>query len=196
MSVLELHKTVKLAPWSPTWETRFEAERNRLRDVFAAAGMPEAEILHVGSTSIRGMLSKPIIDVLVIAPDDCALIDYEMAMADSGYVSLGECGRQDRVFLVRDSAQGEAFYAHLTYADNPVARDQLLFQRIERENPEIAMLYALQKARLAEQYPENRSAYRESKGPFIQAVLAAYRLGARQVQQDNCDDNEGSAEYG
>ena len=170
---LAFHNTVKLVPWSSDWEKRFDAERKRIRAAFSAANLPEDSILHVGSTSIRGMLSKPIIDVLVIVPDNCDLIDYEIALADAGYASLGECGRKDRIFLVRGDTPEEAFYAHLTYADNPVAQEQLLFQRIEREEPQIAALYAVEKARLADQYHDDRAAYRENKGPFIQAVLSA-----------------------
>jgi GrpB-like predicted nucleotidyltransferase (UPF0157 family) len=44
------------------------------------------------------MWSKPIIDVLVIIPNDKGVEDYEEVLMNIGYSSLGECGRRDRVF--------------------------------------------------------------------------------------------------
>lgn len=87
--------------------------------------------------------------------------------------ALGNADEKTVFFWSGGDTPEEAFFAHLTYADNPVAQEQLLFQRIEREEPQIAALYAVEKARLADQYHDDRAAYRENKGPFIQAVLSA-----------------------
>ena len=126
---MSFHNTVMLVPWTPEWRKRFEEEKALISDIFEKRKLP-AEIHHTGSTSITGMWSKPIIDVLVIIPDDRGVEDYEEALMDIGYDSLGECGRPDRVFLSKGETEDDAFYLHLTYADNPVAQDQLLFQFI------------------------------------------------------------------
>lgn len=186
---MSFHSEVTLSPWTPDWEKRFETEKAAIERAFK--GMP-SEIRHTGSTSIRGMRSKPIVDVLITVPDDRSLIDYEEALADSGYLSLGECGREDRVFLVKGDSPENAFYVHLTYRENPVARDQLLFQYIERAVPEIARAYMTLKCQMAEQYPKDRRKYTESKSPFISSVLAAYRLGAMRLEYGGI---MGSIEY-
>ena len=66
----DFHTTVQLVPWTPDWEKRFREERTTISSAFEKAGLPPAQIHHTGSTSIRGMWSKPIIDVLVIIPND------------------------------------------------------------------------------------------------------------------------------
>ena len=119
----DFHTTVQLVPWTPDWEKRFREERTTISSAFEKAGLPPAQIHHTGTTSIRGMWSKPIIDVLVIIPNDKGVEDYEEALIGIGYSSLGECGRRDRVFLTKGDSPNTAFYLHLTYADNPVAQD-------------------------------------------------------------------------
>ena len=59
----------------------------------------EAQNYHTRSTSICGMWSKSIIDVLIIIPNNAGPEAYEEALMDISYDSLDECGRRDRVFL-------------------------------------------------------------------------------------------------
>ena len=178
---VSFHNTVMLVPWTPEWGKRFEDEKALISDVFEKRDLP-AKIHHTGSTSITGMWSKPIIDVLVIIPDDRGVEDYEEALMDIGYDSLGECGRPDRVFLSKGDTEDDAFYLHLTYADNPVAQDQLLFQFIERAVPDIARAYQLVKAQAADEHADDRRGYAAAKAPFIQSVLSAYRLGTKKLE--------------
>ena len=122
------------------------------------------------------------IDMLVIIPGDRGVEDYEEALMDIGYDSLGECGRPDRVFLTKGDTAETAFYVHLTYADNQVAKDQLLFQFIERAVPDIARAYQLVKAQAADEHTDDRRGDAATKAPFIQSVLSAYRLGAKKLE--------------
>ena len=187
----DFHTTVQLVPWTPDWEKRFQEERTVISSAFEKAGL-SAQIHHTGSTSIRGMWSKPIIDVLVIIPNNVGPEAYEEALMNIGYSSLGECGRRDRVFLTKGDTPNTAFFCHLTYADNPVAQDQLLFQFIERALPDIARAYQLFKAQVADEYPNDRRGYTAAKAPFIQSVLSAYRLGAKRLEHKGYT---GSIEY-
>ena len=188
----DFHTTVRLVPWTPDWEKRFQEEKATISSAFEKIGLLPAQIHHTGSTFIHGMWSKPIIDVLVIIPDNADIEVYEEALMGIGYDSLGECGRRDRVFLVKGDTQETAFYCHLTYADNPVAQDQLLFQFIERAVPDIARAYQLCKAQAADEYANDRRGYTAAKAPFIQSVLSAYRLGAKRLEHKGYT---GSIEY-
>ena len=181
MDGCSFHNTVTLVPWTPIWGQRFEAERAAINTAFEQRGLA-AQIHHIGSTSITGMWSKPIIDVLIIIPEDRDFEGYEEALVNIGYNSLGECGRSDRIFLTRGNTADDAFYCHLTYADNPVAQDQLLFQFIERAVPDIAHAYQLFKSQAADENVNDRRGYAAAKAPFIQSVLAAYRLGAKKLE--------------
>ncbi len=59
-----IHDEVTLIPWQESWEESFQKEKQRIAEALGAAGCA-SEIYHVGSTSVRGMVSKPVIDILV-----------------------------------------------------------------------------------------------------------------------------------
>ena len=88
---------------------------------------------------------------------------------------LGECGRPGRYFLSSGREPGKTFYAHLCYEDNPVAQDQLLFQKLLRDSELLRARYRYTKHMLEGIFPDDRDMYRTVKGFFIEGVLAGYR---------------------
>ena len=66
--LLKRHTEVRVVPWNPKWHDMFLKERAKLRGYLEKAGL-KAEILHVGSTSVKDMWAKPIIDILILIPD-------------------------------------------------------------------------------------------------------------------------------
>lgn len=140
---------------------------------------------HVGSTSVKGMISKPVIDILVCPSEVVSLDAAAEALRGIGYANLGECGRPGRYFLSKGDRPNETFYLHLCHRDNQVARDQLLFQKLEYGSPEVFQNYISIKRMAAELFPDDRNAYREMKGWFIGAVLAAARSEGRENPVDD-----------
>ena len=98
---------------------------------------PLYAVYHVGSTSIEGMVAKPIIDILVCPNDDVPVEDVIPDLERIGYKNLGDGSRPGRYFLSSGDKPHETFYVHLCHEGNQVAQDQLLFQKIERTNPVI-----------------------------------------------------------
>ena len=169
---MNIHDLVKLIPWSEEWAEIFLQEKERIVSALTVNGQ-EAEIFHVGSTSVRDMISKPIIDILICLksePEECIA-----ALEGIGYRNLGECDRKGRYFLSYGNEENHTFYAHLCRRDHPVAEDQLLFQKLERTDPTVFDNYRILKAELACMYPDNRYMYRYIKGLYIEGVLSAYR---------------------
>jgi GrpB-like predicted nucleotidyltransferase (UPF0157 family) len=56
------HGTVQLANWTPRWAELFTEEAVRLR---VALGDLALAIEHYGSTSVPGLVAKPLLDILV-----------------------------------------------------------------------------------------------------------------------------------
>ena len=56
-------QSIKLTAYDPTWQARFAEQQVRLDTILKPwlAG----EIEHIGSTSVAGLRSKPIVDILV-----------------------------------------------------------------------------------------------------------------------------------
>ncbi|WOD65129.1 GrpB family protein (plasmid) [Niallia taxi] len=57
VSIVELH------PHNPEWESKFEREKTRILE---ALGDKTLAIEHIGSTSIKGLAAKPIIDIMEV----------------------------------------------------------------------------------------------------------------------------------
>lgn len=156
-------------PYQEEWAHRFHISKQEIIGILLSVDI-ECDVRHVGSTAIPGMISKPIVDVLVMVSPS----DLENAMlALSEYMKcLGECGRPGRYFFSDGDTEQDAVYIHLTTPDNPVAVDQLRFLKLLQSAPELQRIYTFHKQLFAEHYPHDRTSYRAAKGVFIQELLA------------------------
>jgi GrpB-like predicted nucleotidyltransferase (UPF0157 family) len=71
-----------LAEYDPDWPLLFAREAARIRRVL---GDTAVRIEHVGSTSVSGLLAKPIIDMLLVVPNSADEPVYVPAMESAGY---------------------------------------------------------------------------------------------------------------
>ena len=179
-----IHDEVKLIPWQESWADSFQKEKQRITDAIGTAGLA-AEVYHVGSTSVKGMVSKPVVDILVCPSESTGLNETAATLKEIGYANLGECGRPGRYFLSKGTDPNEMFYLHLCHRNHQVAKDQLLFQELERSVPEVFQNYISIKETAAELFPDDRNAYREMKGWYIDGVLGAARAAG---EKDSGDD--------
>jgi GrpB-like predicted nucleotidyltransferase (UPF0157 family)/predicted ester cyclase len=79
---LEPVSRIVIADYDPTWPGRFEVERRRIATALADATV---RIEHIGSTSIRGLAAKPIIDILVVVADVDDDTSFAPALVAAGY---------------------------------------------------------------------------------------------------------------
>lgn len=164
---------VELAPYDPEWRRCFEAEKARLQ---AAIGPYVLEIQHVGSTSIPGMLAKPILDIAV------AVASFEAArvcippIEELGYEYRGENGIPRRHFFVKGDPR--THHLHVNELGSVAWENHVLFRDALIRDPVLAEAYAALKVDLARRYPTDREAYTEGKALFIQRVLAQARIAA------------------
>lgn len=161
---------VRLISYTPEWKRLFEAEKMRLDDV---VGKYILDIQHVGSTSIPGMVAKPIIDIAV------AVEEFETArvciqpIEQLGYTYRGELGIPKRHYFV--FGDPGYFHLHMNEISSTEWENQVLFRDILIRDRELARNYATLKMYLAERYPQDRDAYLLGKAPFIEMVLKKAR---------------------
>lgn len=87
-----------LVPYDPQWKDWFEALRKVLSQ---ALGISEARIHHVGSTSIPGLISKPILDIDLEIPDYGEFPKVSSSLSTLGYTDNGDQGIKDRIAFKR-----------------------------------------------------------------------------------------------
>jgi GrpB-like predicted nucleotidyltransferase (UPF0157 family) len=130
-------------PYDADWPALFSTEKARLEGVLKEN---VRRIEHIGSTSIPGMASKSILDLLVAVHDFPAA---RAALAAAGYEDFGisPCDHE-AVWLWDTSAPGHAFIAHLCAHDNPWVRTAVNFRDYMRVHPEECESYEALKHRL------------------------------------------------
>ncbi|SDC18189.1 GrpB family protein [Actinokineospora iranica] len=86
LTVTELtphNATITLVDYDPRWPELFAREADRIT---AALGQAALRVEHVGSTSVPGLVAKPIIDILLVVPDSGDESGYVPVLAEAGYV--------------------------------------------------------------------------------------------------------------
>lgn len=68
---IDIHREIYLVPWKKEWAHIFRMEKQNILAALAASEHT-ADIRHVGSTSVRDMIAKPIIDIQ-ICPNNALL---------------------------------------------------------------------------------------------------------------------------
>jgi GrpB-like predicted nucleotidyltransferase (UPF0157 family) len=80
---------VVVEPHNPAWAVEFAAIRDELYKTLEE--IPNVSIEHVGSTSIPGLVAKPILDIdIIVTPENLDAV--RAAMVSAGYTDLGELG--------------------------------------------------------------------------------------------------------
>jgi GrpB-like predicted nucleotidyltransferase (UPF0157 family) len=157
---------VELVPHSPLWAEMAAAESLRLKE---AIGSTLLRVEHMGSTSIPGIMAKPIIDFIPVVTDLDSLDAAQPRLEALGYDYLGEFGIPTRRYCRRnDPATGKrVFQLHCFAHDSPQIARHLAFRDYLRAHPGIAKEYEAQKIRAAALHPDNVLLYNDAKNDWI-----------------------------
>jgi len=169
-----LQEEIALVAYDSGWPEMFQRERDHLLSCLPSEIVKRIE--HFGSTAIPGIVSKPIIDILVeVASLDETRTMIVPILESQGYEYFWRPTWGDDIppfyawFIKRDSAGKRTHHIHMVEADFE-HWDRLLFRDFLREHTDIAGEYGELKARLAKLHLHDRVKYTKEKSDFIQAV--------------------------
>ncbi|MGG0892911.1 GrpB family protein [Cytobacillus horneckiae] len=159
---------VKLSEYDSKWEIQFQYEKKRITDVLAAKVVG---IEHIGSTSIGGLVSKPIIDIIIGVEDlnDAPTLVSPLSKIEYEYVPKPELVSR-RFFRKGFWGQGICHLHVCEYQSNEW-KEKLLFRDYLRSHREAAEAYSLLKQKLASKYQFDRQTYTKKKEPFIKYII-------------------------
>lgn len=196
-------KPITIEDYNPAWPHWFTDLKNIL---WPAVQDYALAIEHVGSTSIKNLAAKPIIDIDIIVADQNSSNNCIKALASLGYQHRGDLGIVGREAFVNPGTtkspqprpqaqtkiqiQAQSHPHHLyvclngcdSLANHLTLRNQL------RLHSQDAATYAQLKKSLAAQNPSDMEAYIEGKTEFILAILAQYDFsssGLSSIQDAN-----------
>lgn len=160
---------VIVSEYNESWLDLYRKEASIIEEVF------EQEIVaihHMGSTSVKGLKAKPIIDILLVIKDIANIDTYNEKMANLGYEAMGECGIEKRRFF-RKGGNDRTHHVHAFQEDNKHEINRhLAFRDYLREHPHEASLYGELKQKLATLFPQDIEGYMDGKDAFVKKIEA------------------------
>lgn len=161
---------VRIEPYTSMWAELYAVEAARIQ---AAIGNFILDLQHVGSTSIPGMVAKPILDLTAAVKQFEAASVCIAPLEGLGYRYLGENGIPRRHFFIKGKPR--THHLHINEIHSRDWENQVLFRDYLCAHPAVAREYAALKMALAHLHPHDRDAYLYGKAPYIQRILAMAR---------------------
>jgi GrpB-like predicted nucleotidyltransferase (UPF0157 family) len=163
-------RIVELVAHDEAWAARAVHEAERIQQ---ALGDLVIVVHHIGSTSIPGILAKPIIDLMPIVRSLDLLDAREGDVRSLGYDWRGEFGIVGRRFCpLNDAAGRRIVHAHFFAPDSGEIAPNLAFRDYLRAHPDEAQAYEADKMRAARLHPDDPLGYTDEKGVWIRAAKA------------------------
>lgn len=159
----------KLLPYQSDWPKRFQNEKEILRTLFGSMAL---KIEHIGSTSIEGLLSKPIIDIAVLIKnkEDGDKFIEPLSHLGYWYNKVNSSNDNERYFFRK--GEPTEFHLSIAYADRGSFWErQILFRDYLRNHLEARDEYARLKENLLKNDPTGIETYIAGKSEFVNKIL-------------------------
>ena len=167
------HNVNLLVDYDPQWETDFLNERERIAN---ALGDKIHGIEHYGSTAVKGMRAKPILDILIgVSPLD-AWEKCKAPLEQLGYDYAANAGVAGHHIFGRGRDMTERTHlVHVVEFRGESWRSNLAFRDALRTDPRLRAAYVQEKERIIASFPKGRAKYNEQKSIFLAAAKAKFR---------------------
>lgn len=159
---------VYLNDYNPDWEKSYEYEKKRILD---ALGDKVVGIEHIGSTSIKDLKAKPIIDIIVGVKNLDEVFYFVTPLRDIEYEYVPKPEFKARRFFRKGLYGQGTCHLHICEFNSSEWIEKILFRDYLRLHTHAAQEYVSLKKELASKYQFDRSTYTKKKEPFIKAII-------------------------
>ena len=159
-------RIIEVVPHDPKWK------ENYLREIEKIMLIMNNEIInihHIGSTSIKGIYAKPVIDILIGVTDINNIDKYNEKMEKLGYICKGEYGIEGRRFFMK-GLYNRTHHIHVFQSDNPEILRHLNFRDYMNQHPSEAKSYGELKKEMAIKFRYDIDGYCNGKDDFIKDI--------------------------
>lgn len=160
-------RKIEVIPHDPAWEEEFRRESALLAAVFSEELV---EIHHIGSTAMRGICAKPVVDIVSVVKNIDKVDDFNPEMERLGYLPKGEASIPGRRLFIKPGEELRTHHVHVFQVGSPDIARHLDFRDYMNAHPDEARMYSRLKERLADQFPHDADSYCDGKDSFIQEV--------------------------
>ena len=147
------------------WESYYAEEAAVLKNI-----LPDVAVVnHIGSTAIKGIWAKPIVDILVEVSD--GLREVADLLQHNGWVMMSESDERmsfNKGYTENGFAE-KVYHLHLRRVGD---RDEIYFRDYLNTHPEVAKEYETLKLALCKKFEHDRDGYTEAKSEFVAKYTA------------------------
>ena len=161
-----INKTVQLENNYDKWKKMFEEEKNTLNKIFNNESFI---IEHVGSTAVKDLLAKPIVDIVIGLNSFDDIDNYKDKLKK--IYTLKENIDKKEILLIKENEKETFFLIHLLLVNDKRYQDMIKFRNILNSNKKILKEYEDLKIKLSRKYANDRKMYTQSKNNFITNIL-------------------------
>lgn len=171
---------IRVVQYCPEWDEKYRREAEHIARIL---GQELVEMHHIGSTAVKGLSAKPIIDLMPVVRRIQAIDAYNEEFENLGYECMGEFGIPGRRYF-RKGGDERSHQIHVFEEGNQkdITR-HLAVRDYLRTHDAMRRQYGVLKKELARQYPENIEAYCEGKDSFVKEMERRALLWYRKQQR-------------
>lgn len=160
--------SLELLDYNEKYAAIFLEEKKELEELLKGYYI---SIEHVGSTAIKNIKSKPIIDILVTTKDLKGFIEYVKNTLDPSVFSFKEENKAGD-FLIRKEEDGKVkAFIHVYPDGHEGAKECIIFRDYMNKYPKEARRYETLKKNLYFKYKDDRPSYTAGKKIFIEEAI-------------------------
>ena len=160
-------ETIHLELYDPEWSDKFQREKGLIEDTLGS--WIQGGVHHVGSTAVKGLSAKPIVDIMV------GIENLEKAkectpLLESIQYNYSPYKPQQMLWFCKPSPAHREFHLYLMESTHPEWTARLAFRDYLINHSDIAQEYVLLKTKLAKEFIDDREAYTQGKNDFIKSI--------------------------
>lgn len=148
------------------WKEKFYSEKRKLENIFHNE---DFTIEHVGSTAVKGLSAKPIVDIAIGVPSLDDIKPYISKLAE--LYTIKENHNSNEILLIDENEKETNFLIHVMLIDSIRYNNMITFRDILNSNHTTLKQYEDLKIKLVTKYSNDRKMYTKSKNDFIQDIL-------------------------
>ena len=169
----DVDEPVNLVPHQAAWAVQAHSEVAR---VARRLGLPAADIQHIGSTAVPGLVAKPVIDLMAGVAKYPPPSSFTSALALLGYAALGEAGVPGRAYFRLRAAS--SFNLHLVRNGGEHWRNNIMLRDYLRKSAAAREQYAQAKAAALSTAGSTLLSYSIAKAAVVATLLKQALLAA------------------
>ncbi len=160
---------VELVPYKEEWQAM---AKDAIARLYSVLGDIILSCEHVGSTSVEGLVAKPIIDIALLVRDYNDIISRAEALARAGFHYRPSASGEGGLLLAsgpfyEGTGEEQTHFVHVALQGSPLWDEYISFRDYLRAFPDMRDSYGEVKTEILQRGISDRASYLDGKSGFI-----------------------------